>query len=73
MNGSVLIAMAETKEDVMNLLREDVYNTSGVWDLKQVRMSPVLVSLSCVVDLLNGTLLTSRVLHNSWSRLGFLL
>ena len=36
MNGSALIAVAESKEDVLALLKEDIYSTSGVWDLARV-------------------------------------
>lgn len=36
MNGSALLAFAESKEDVMTLLRNDIYTVSGVWNLEKV-------------------------------------
>lgn len=44
MKGSVVLASAETREEVMELLRSDVYATSGTWDLEKVVVYPV----SCV-------------------------
>lgn len=36
MNGSALIAVADTRDDVLALLRADVYATEGVWDVDRV-------------------------------------
>lgn len=35
-NGSVMLALAESKEEVLNALKEDVYFKSGVWDWDKV-------------------------------------
>lgn len=40
-NGSVMMACAESKEEVLAALKEDVYSTSGVWDWEKVRIYPV--------------------------------
>lgn len=36
MRGSVMLAFAESKEEVLGLLRNDVYAKSGVWDMERV-------------------------------------
>ena len=38
-NGSVMVAVAESKEEVLDKIKKDVYATSGVWDMDQVRIS----------------------------------
>lgn len=35
-NGSVMLAVADTKEEVMKSVKEDVYFKSGVWDESKV-------------------------------------
>ncbi len=35
-NGSVMMALAESKEEVLAALKEDVYSTAGVWDWEKV-------------------------------------
>jgi len=35
-NGSVMVAVAESKEEVLDKLKADVYYTSGVWDVEKV-------------------------------------
>jgi len=40
MIGSALIAVAETKEDVLEKLRKDIYATSGVWDVENAQIWP---------------------------------
>lgn len=37
MRGSVMLALGESKEEVLGLLRNDVYAKSGVWDMDKVR------------------------------------
>ena len=44
-NGSVMMALAESKEEVLAALKEDVYSTAGVWDWEKVTIHPV--STSC--------------------------
>lgn len=36
MNGSVMIAQADTKDEVLEKIRNDIYYTSGVWDESKV-------------------------------------
>jgi len=40
MIGSSLVVVASTKEEVLELLKGDIYTTSGVWDLDKVRIWP---------------------------------
>ncbi|KAI7254085.1 hypothetical protein KC343_g3805 [Hortaea werneckii] len=39
-NGSVMLAVADTKEEVMKSVKEDVYFTSGVWDESKIQIFP---------------------------------
>ncbi|KAK4551982.1 hypothetical protein LTR86_010774 [Recurvomyces mirabilis] len=39
-NGSVMMALAETKEEVMAKVKQDVYFTSGVWDESKIQIFP---------------------------------
>ncbi|KAI5359899.1 hypothetical protein Slin15195_G117580 [Septoria linicola] len=39
-NGSVLMAEADTKEEVMELVKSDVYYTKGVWDVEKIQIFP---------------------------------
>lgn len=39
--GSVLLARAESREEVLHALRGDIYFTSGVWDLDHAQIFPV--------------------------------
>ncbi|KAK5660069.1 hypothetical protein OQA88_13538 [Cercophora sp. LCS_1] len=41
MSGSTLIIVAETKEEILGKLREDVYAKSGVWDVDSAQMWPL--------------------------------
>lgn len=36
MNGSVMIFVGESEDDVLTMLKNDIYNTSGVWNLEKV-------------------------------------
>jgi hypothetical protein len=40
MLGSAMVAVAQTQEDVMKVLREDVYCLEGVWDMEKVQIHP---------------------------------
>lgn len=44
--GSVMLASAESKEQVLQALREDVFHTAGVWDWDKVQVHPVRLSLA---------------------------
>jgi hypothetical protein len=37
--GSAMVALAATKEEVVERLKADVYNANGVWDLAKVRQT----------------------------------
>lgn len=39
--GSAMVALAATKEEVVERLKADVYNANGVWDLSKVRQLSV--------------------------------
>lgn len=41
--GSAMLAVGETAEAVKELLREDIYTISGVWDLDNTQIIPVSV------------------------------
>ena len=42
-NGSVMLAVAESKKEVLEVLKKDVYCTSGVWDWDKVQIHAVSV------------------------------
>lgn len=46
MKGSVLLACADSKEEVLKALREDVYYRCGVWDWEKVQLYPVCIYIS---------------------------
>ena len=41
MKGSVMLALAESREEVLKALQEDIYYKSGVWDWDKVQIYPV--------------------------------
>ncbi|KAJ6779512.1 hypothetical protein PWT90_06363 [Aphanocladium album] len=41
-HGSSFVALAESKEAVLEQLKDDVYVTSGVWDLEKAQVFPFL-------------------------------
>jgi len=45
--GSVMLASAETREEVVEQLRRDTYFTSGVWDWENVVIYPVSGFVVC--------------------------
>lgn len=36
--GSTLVAEADSKQDIIDILSKDIYATSGVWDIEKVRI-----------------------------------
>lgn len=38
--GSTMVVVAESREAVLNLLKDDVYVKTGVWDLEKVCNPP---------------------------------
>lgn len=45
--GSVMLALAESKEEVLEALKKDIYCTSGVWDWDKVQIHPVSLAAAC--------------------------
>lgn len=41
--GSMMMVLAETKEEAEALLRNDIYTKSGVWDMDKAQIIPVCV------------------------------
>jgi hypothetical protein len=39
--GSMMMAVAENQEQVLELLKKDIYTVSGVWDLENAQIIPV--------------------------------
>ena len=44
--GSIMLAFAESKEDVIRALQEDIYFKEGVWDWNSVQIHPVKLGVS---------------------------
>lgn len=38
-----MVARAESREEVVQALRQDIYCTSGIWDLEKAQIHPVSV------------------------------
>ncbi|KAI1819089.1 hypothetical protein F4861DRAFT_544274 [Xylaria intraflava] len=38
--GSAVVVVAESKEEILERLRGDIYATSGVWDLDKIQIWP---------------------------------
>ena len=49
-NGSVLLALAESKEDVIKCLQDDVYYKNNVWDWERVKIYPVCFHVLCWIS-----------------------
>jgi len=43
--GSIMLALAESKEEVLKELKKDTYTTSGVWDWDKVQIYPFKTAL----------------------------
>ncbi|GJC98696.1 hypothetical protein ColKHC_07522 [Colletotrichum higginsianum] len=43
--GSTIVCVAESKEEIMEMLKRDVYVDRGVWDLERVQMWPGTIAL----------------------------
>ncbi|KAF2771240.1 hypothetical protein EJ03DRAFT_325689 [Teratosphaeria nubilosa] len=39
-NGSVMLGQADTKEEILEQLRKDVYMQNGVWDESKIQIMP---------------------------------
>ncbi|KAL9082834.1 MAG: hypothetical protein Q9165_008762 [Trypethelium subeluteriae] len=44
--GSVVIASAESKDEVVEVLKRDVFKTTGVWDWDKVEIYPFRTALT---------------------------
>lgn len=44
--GSIMLALAESKEDVLKALRKDIYYKEDVWDWDKVQIYPVYLDFS---------------------------
>lgn len=43
MNGSMLIVMAESEQEIRDTLSKDIYATSGVWDVANVSLTVCII------------------------------
>ena len=43
--GSIMLAFAKSKEDVLGALQEDIYFKEGVWDWDKVQIHPVCLNI----------------------------
>ncbi|KAM6525864.1 hypothetical protein FALCPG4_011397 [Fusarium falciforme] len=43
--GSIVVYSAETAEQVREIIKNDVYATSGVWDLEKVQILPYVAAV----------------------------
>ncbi|QIW98197.1 hypothetical protein AMS68_003715 [Peltaster fructicola] len=39
-NGSVLLVVAATREDVLEIVKKDIYNENNVWDWEKAQIIP---------------------------------
>ncbi|KAL8352001.1 hypothetical protein RB601_002362 [Gaeumannomyces tritici] len=49
-NGSTLVVEATSKEEIMEILKGDVYTREGVWDLEKVQMWPFKCALRSAMN-----------------------
>ena len=43
-SGSTLMVVAESKQAVIDLIKDDIYVKSGVWDLEKVMIWPAKIA-----------------------------
>ena len=43
MVGSVMLISGNSREEVLERIRTDIYTTSGVWDLEKMQVIPVRI------------------------------
>ena len=54
--GSVMLALANSREEIITALKEDIYSTSDVWDWDRVQIYPVCTSKNFFeVKLMSGS------------------
>lgn len=67
-NGSALLCMADTEEDVRKLVESDIYYESGVWDTSKVgRTSRDLATLAWLLLRLEATAYRNTLLYRQCS------
>ncbi|KLU89976.1 hypothetical protein MAPG_08943 [Magnaporthiopsis poae ATCC 64411] len=49
-NGSTLVLDATSKEEIMEMLKADIYTKEGVWDLEKVQMWPLKCAIRSPID-----------------------
>lgn len=65
--GSIMLALAESKEDVLKALKEDLYFKEGVWDWNKVQIHPVYLdypathSPSVLLTIISSSLLLGNL------------
>jgi uncharacterized protein len=42
--GSTLVCVGETKQEIIDILKKDIYAESGVWDIENVGLSLFLLA-----------------------------
>lgn len=47
-HGSIMLALAESKEEVLEALKRDIYSESGVWDWNKVQIHPVCKAIRSI-------------------------
>ena len=61
-NGSVFLAIAESKEEVRRLLEQDIYYRAEVWNRERIQIVPVCPFLSpCMFLVVEESFLLTRV------------
>ena len=43
-SGSTLVVVAESREEILEILKGDIYTRSGVWDMDKIQIWPVSFS-----------------------------
>ncbi|KAK5992205.1 hypothetical protein PT974_05606 [Cladobotryum mycophilum] len=38
--GSTFVVLAESKEEIIEIMKKDIYSTSGVWDVEKAQILP---------------------------------
>ena len=46
MRGSVLVTVAESNEEALKFVKEDIYASHGVWNVEKVQIYPVSMESS---------------------------
>jgi len=43
--GSIIVVEASSKEEIMEVLKRDVYYHNGVWDLDKAQITPLMIAI----------------------------